>query len=240
MEKPLRPCTTGAADANPATVPPPAPHFPPPTRARPRAGNARACGGLPLSRQALGARAPQAPGGDACPVSASQRVRVIAAWACAASLKSGIRSSCVGSSQLLASAVPVGVGGLSVPAPVAPASPRTSAYTAPATRASLVACASRPSVVRVAASWRQKEAPNVPTIRTSTGLTHVPCTKCIQESAAARNGQRGRSWLEICPRCDHLLTPGKPCLVCNLSVAAQALAGSADGHYVPVYGEKGA
>ena len=66
-------------------------------------------------------------------------------------------------------------------------------------------------------------------------LQVVPCSKCIRESAAAQAGQRGRPWLEVCPRCGHFLTVGKDCLVCRLRAASRALAGSEDGHYVSVY-----
>jgi len=66
-------------------------------------------------------------------------------------------------------------------------------------------------------------------------LQLVPCSTCIKESAAAANGQRGRPWFEVCPRCFHLLTNGPNCLICRLQAASRALAGSDDGHYVSVY-----
>ena len=69
-------------------------------------------------------------------------------------------------------------------------------------------------------------------------LQLVPCSACIKESAAAQAGHCGRPWLEVCPGCGHYLTPGKDCLVCRLQAASQALAGSADGHYVSVYAER--
>ena len=69
-------------------------------------------------------------------------------------------------------------------------------------------------------------------------LQLVPCSACIKESAAAQAGQRGRPWLEVCPRCLHLLTDGSDCLVCRLQAVGRALSGSADGHYVSVYAER--
>ena len=69
-------------------------------------------------------------------------------------------------------------------------------------------------------------------------LQLVPCSACIKESAAAQAGHCGRPWFEVCPRCFHLLTNGPDCLSCRLQAASQALAGSADGHYVSVYAER--